>query len=78
MSDPRYLRPGLDFAVARAVEEIGELGAALGKTLRWGWASVNPELPPAKQEPNASWVRREIADVREALDNLETEMEQNL
>lgn len=75
MTDPRYMRPGLGFAVGKAIEEAGELCAALGKTLRWGWSSVNPELPAAEQEPNASWVRREMADVREALDNLEREMD---
>ena len=78
MTDPKYMRPGLDFAVGKAVEELGELQAALGKTLRWGWSSVNPKLPPEAQEPNASWVRREIEDVRGALDNLEREMEANL
>ncbi len=78
MTDPKYMRPGLDFAVGKAVEELGELQAALGKTLRWGWSSVNPELPISEQEPNASWVRREIADVRAALDNLEREMEAQL
>jgi hypothetical protein len=78
VTDQKYMRPGLDFAVGKAIEEAGELMAALGKTLRWGWNSVNPELPEAQQEPNASWVRREIADLRGALDNLEREMEQNI
>jgi hypothetical protein len=71
MTNPRYMRPGIAFAVGKAVEELGELQAALGKTLRWGWTSVNPELPPAERERNVDWVRREIADVRGALDNLE-------
>ena len=88
MTDPRYMRPGLDFARGKAVEELGELAvesgkllAALGKSLRWGWLSANPELPPDQQETNAAWVRREmigvrreIADALEALDNLEREM----
>lgn len=69
MTDPKYMRPGLPFAVGKAVEELGELQSALGKTLRWGWTSVNPELPPADQETNLVWVKREIADVRGALDN---------
>ena len=68
------MRPGLPFAVGKAVEELGELGAALGKTLRWGWTSVNPELPPGEQETNLLWVRREIQDVRGALENLEREL----
>lgn len=70
MTDPKYMRPGLDFAVGKAIEEAGEFLAAMGKTLRWGWSSVNPELSRHEQEPNASWVRREIADLRGALDNL--------
>src|SRR5688572_3544022 len=44
MTDPKYMRPGLDFAVGKATEEAGEFLAAIGKTLRWGWFSVNPEL----------------------------------
>ena len=74
MTDQRYMRPGLNFAVGKAIEESGELLAALGKTLRWGWLSVNPELPSDQQETNRAWVVREIADVRGALDNLEFEM----
>ena len=74
MTQARYMRPGLPFAVGKAVEELGELQAALGKTLRWGWDSWNPELPTCDRETNEAWVRREIADVRDALDNLEREM----
>jgi hypothetical protein len=76
MTDPKYMRVGIDFAVGMAVEELGELQAALGKTLRWGWFSVNPELDPADRESNMIWVRREMADVRGALANLEREMEE--
>lgn len=75
MTQQKYMRPGLDFAVGKVVEELGELQAAIGKSLRWGWDSANPELPPSEQESNQRWVRREIADVRHALDNLEKEME---
>ena len=78
MTDPKYMHPGLDFAVGKATEEAGEFLAAIGKTLRWGWSSVNPELPRAEQESNASWVRREMDDLRDALNNLELEMERNL
>ena len=78
MTDPKYMRPGLDFAVGKAVEELGELQSAIGKTMRWGWLSANPELPLDEQESNVLWVRREIADVRGALDNLERELDQNI
>lgn len=78
MTQQKYMRPGLDFAVGKTVEELGELQAAIGKTIRWGWLSFNPDIPPAERETNAAWVRREIADVRGALDNLEKEMAANL
>jgi hypothetical protein len=82
------MRAGLDFAVGKATEEAGEvlievggLLHAIGKTLRWGWQSVNPELAPEDQETNAAWVRRKIADagveivdLQEALNNLGREM----
>jgi hypothetical protein len=75
MTQQKYMRPGLDFAVGKAVEELGELQAALGKTLRWGWESTNPELPVADRVTNVAWVRDEMRDVREALDNLERELD---
>ena len=77
MTDPKYMRPGLNFARGKAIEELGELQAALGKSLRWGWQSYNPEIPHIERETNAQWVRREIADVRNALDNLEKEMKRD-
>lgn len=57
--------------MAHAAEEAGEMLAALGKTMRWGRDSVNPELPADQQETNEAWLRREIADLRGALDRLE-------
>lgn len=77
MTDPKYMRAGLDFARGKAIEELGELQAALGKTLRWGWESYNPELKKSERELNVAWVRREIADVRGALDNLEREINES-
>jgi len=74
VTDQNYMKPGLPFAVGKAVEEAGELLHALGKTLRWGWDGVNPELPRKKQESNARWVQRELQDLRGALANLELEM----
>jgi hypothetical protein len=75
MTEQKYLRSGLGFAVGRATEECGEFLAALGKTMRWGRDSVNPELPAEEQETNEAWLRREMADLRDALDNLEREMD---
>jgi hypothetical protein len=74
MTDSKYMRPGFLFAVGKAVEEMGELSAELGKTIRWGINSFNPELPLSQQETNRQWIEREMIDVRGALDNLETEM----
>lgn len=50
MTNSKYMHPGLDFAQGKAIEEAGEFLAAMGKTQRWGWASFNPELPPAERE----------------------------
>lgn len=69
MSNPKYLRPGFEFATARLVEEAGELQQAVGKLLRWGPESFNPDLPKEQQESNADAVKREAADVIEAIDN---------
>ena len=49
------------------IEECGELQAALGKTIRWGLDSVNPELPLHEQELNREWILREIEDVKRAI-----------
>ena len=78
MTDQKYMRPGLEFAVGKAIEEAGEFLAAIGKTQRWGWYSVNPELPKHDQETNVRWVRREMTDLKGALDNLEKEMDAEL
>jgi hypothetical protein len=73
--DQRYLRPGLDFARGRMIEECGELQTALGKSIRWGWLGENPELPPPERETNLVWVRKEMQDVRASLDNLQLELD---
>lgn len=71
MSDKRFLQDGFDKRLAHAIEECGEFLAAAGKTQRWGVWSVNPLLRPADQETNLLWLRREMADVRQALDRLD-------
>jgi len=75
MTNPKYMRPGLAFARGKAIEELGELQAALGKSIRWGWTSANPELPMAERVTNVAWVRSEMQDVRDALDNLARELD---
>ena len=49
------------------VEELGELQSALGKSMRWGLDSYNPELPEEDRETNREWILRELADVRRAI-----------
>lgn len=75
MTQEKYMRPGLNFAAGKAIEEAGEFLAAMGKTIRWGWHSYNPELAPAHRERNVEWVRREMVDLRGALNNLELELD---
>lgn len=74
MSDARYIRDDFDHCLAHVGEECGELVAAIGKTQRWGWQSINPELTardPLYRETNINWVQREMRDLREAMDRLQ-------
>jgi len=41
--------------------------AAVGKTLRWGLDSYNPELPSHERETNREWIERELKDLRRAI-----------
>lgn len=50
------------------VEECGEVLAAVGKTLRWGRNSVNPELEQDDNpETNREWILRELVDLERAI-----------
>ena len=49
------------------LEEMGEVAAAVGKTLRWGLGSANPELPLEKREMNGDWILRELHDLQLAI-----------
>lgn len=73
--NPKYIRPGFDFALAWLVEECGETLAAAGKTQRWGLDSVNPELPPEQQETNRDWLLREILDLEAAITRVRGELQ---
>ena len=75
MSNPKYIKHDLASCLSHVVEECGEVLAAIGKTQRRGLNSFNPELPPDQQETNAAWLKREMADLRGALDRLERAME---
>lgn len=60
--EPKTLQQKLGYLV----EECGEVQAAVGKTLRWGLHSTNPELPPEQQETNLDWILRELHDLGRA------------
>lgn len=49
--------------LAHLLEELGEIQAAIGKTMRWGTKSVDPTAPPALQVTNEDWMLAEIKDV---------------
>lgn len=57
------------------IEECGELIHALGKTIRWGLDTYNPELPEVDRETNRMWILREIKDVKRAIKYVEEEIE---
>ena len=67
---PQYEPKTTDEFLGYVVEECGEVLHASGKTQRWGLDSVNPELPRDQQESNMEWIRREVEDLRGALDRL--------
>lgn len=71
MTSTKYPDLTLEQKLAHLVEECGEVLQAVGKTQRWGLYSVNPELPPDKQEINKDWILRELADLRETIDRVE-------
>ena len=75
MSDPCFIQAGFEKQLATLVEECGEVLAAAGKTQRWGRDSVNPLLPKDQQETNEVWLKRELADLKGAIQRLETTME---
>ena len=63
----RYRSTNPRQALGHVVEECGEVLAAAGKTIRWGWDSVNPELPLDQQETNLAWLMRELSDLERAI-----------
>lgn len=76
MSDPRFLQDGFEKRLAHVVEECGELLAAAGKTQRWGAMSFDPLIPEAERETNLVWLRREMADVEQAIARLDQAIEE--
>lgn len=65
--EERYRPKTVTQKLAWLVEEAGEVQAAVGKSLRWGLDSYNPELKPEDRELNGDWVLRELRDLECAL-----------
>lgn len=53
------------------VEECGEVLAAVGKSIRWGINSTNPEIPFEERETNGEWIKRELIDLKRAIKMVE-------
>lgn len=62
-----YTPRTVDQKLGYLVEECGETMAAVGKTLRWGLYSYNPEIPTEDREFNKDWIKRELKDLRRAI-----------
>ena len=75
MMDARFIKYDTTSCLAHVVEEMGEVATAIGKSQRWGLASVNPLLPPEQQETNGAWVVREMRDLRDAMARLFTALQ---
>ena len=65
--DHKYYPKNILQKLAYLVEECGEVQTAVGKTLRWGLNSYNPDLPEKERETNREWVLRELKDLEQAI-----------
>lgn len=63
--------------VGYLIEECGEVQAALGKSVRWGMESYNPELPEDQREYNFQWILRELKDLKRAIRFVEKFIKEN-
>lgn len=70
----RYVPINTKQKLGYLVEECGEVLAAVGKSIRWGLGSVNPELPVERQETNRKWVLRELVDLKRAIKMVENNL----
>ncbi len=69
---PQYMPKTIEAKLGYLVEECGEVLAAVGKTQRWGLASVDPTSKDDEPETNRAWVMRELQDLKNAIAILET------
>jgi NTP pyrophosphatase (non-canonical NTP hydrolase) len=72
---PEYEPYGFMACAGYLTEEIGEVLHALGKSERWGLQSTNPEIPPEERETNEAWLRRELIDLKGAIDRMEATLD---
>lgn len=75
MSDPKYIRHDFRSQLGKVIEEAGEVQHVIGKILRWGLFSCNPELPIGERETNLLLLRTELKDLREAIVAIEAHIE---
>lgn len=61
-------------ALHHVIEECGEVLSAAGKTLRFGFRSVNPLIDEKDRETNAAWLEREMIDLELAIQSLRVRM----
>ena len=72
--DHKYYPKTIIQKLGYLVEECGEVQAAVGKTIRWGLDSYNPDLPEKEREPNRDWILREIKDLEQAIKIVKKEL----
>ena len=65
--NPKYEPKNTGQKIGYLVEACGGVLAAAGKCVRWGFESVNPELPAGDQETNREWLLRELRDLETAI-----------
>ncbi len=71
---PHYEPRTLPQKLGYLVEECGETQAAIGKTIRWGLESFNPEVPEEERETNRDWILRELNDLEVAIKYVRDEL----
>jgi NTP pyrophosphatase (non-canonical NTP hydrolase) len=72
--NPRYQPKTITQKLGYLAEESGEVLAAVGKTLRWGLDSWNPDVPESERETNRDWLIRELQDLKRAISIIEDEL----
>ncbi len=64
------LTPAEAERLALLLEELGEAQQVIGKILRHGYESINPDLPPPAGDTNRGRLECELGDVLVAIDFL--------